>query len=301
MTIAFLGLGNMGAGMAQCLLRAGYPLRVWNRTPDKMTPLIKNGATGCASPSEAVQDAQIVISSLMDDASLRSVFDGPQGLCTKMLPNAIHLCTTTISPMCADWLAGQHRAHGSRYVSGPVVGRPDAAAQGALTQFLSGDASAIEEVQPICKAFASTLLAIAGPASAANIQKLCVNFFAISLIEAMSECYTFAEKAGASPEIMAQFFEKSFAHPGLRSYARRLLDRNIDGARGFSMRGGLKDVRLMLDAAHRADCPLDLAEVIEGKMEECIARGLGEADWSAIQEATRARAGLASNLGSDFS
>lgn len=289
MNIAFLGLGNMGSGMAHCVLRAGHPLRVWNRSPGRMVPLERAGATACASPSEAVEGVELVISSLMDDASVRSVFGE---LFAKMAPNAIHLCVTTISPTCADWLAEQHPAHGSRYVSGPVVGRPDAAASGNLLQFLSGDASAIEEVQPICKAFAVMLVPISGPASVANKQKLCVNFFIVSLIEVMAECLTFAEKSGASREIMTQFFERSFAHPGLKGYARRMMDRNIDGAGGFSMRGGLKDVSLMLDAANRVECPLDLAALIQGKMQDSIARGLADADWSAIQEATRARAGL---------
>jgi 3-hydroxyisobutyrate dehydrogenase-like beta-hydroxyacid dehydrogenase len=293
MNIAFLGLGNMGSAMAHRLLLASHPLRVWNRSADKMAPFVAAGASAHPSPAAAAQDAELVFSSLMDDNSLRAVFDGPDGVIVKMLPNAIHLCLTTISPTCADWLAERHRAQGSRYVSGPVVGRPDAAAQGTLLEFLAGDSSAIEEVQSVCKAFASTLIPMAGPASIANSQKLCVNFFIISLIEAMAECLTFAEKSGASPEIMTQFFERCFAHPGLKGYAHRLKEQNIDGTGGFSLRGGLKDVRLMLDAANRVACPLDLANVIQGKMLECMERGLGAADWSAILEATRARAGLA--------
>jgi 3-hydroxyisobutyrate dehydrogenase-like beta-hydroxyacid dehydrogenase len=289
MNIAFLGLGNMGAGMAHCLLKAGHRLRVWNRSPDKALAFEAAGALACASPATAVQDTQLVISSLMDDASIRVLCDG---IIAKMTPNAIHLCVTTISPTCADWLAEEHRAHGTRYVSGPVVGRPDAAAAGTLLQFLSGDASAVAEVQPVCKAFANTLLPIPGPASVANRQKLCVNFFIIAQIEAMAECLTFAEKTGASPEIMTQFFDRCFAHPGLKGYAHRLLARNSDGTGGFSMRGGFKDVNLMLDAAKAADCPLDLATLIQEKMHECMERGLKDADWSAIQEVTRARAGL---------
>jgi 3-hydroxyisobutyrate dehydrogenase-like beta-hydroxyacid dehydrogenase len=279
----------MGSAMAHCLLRAGHPLRVWNRSPDKMVPLERAGAVACTSPTEAVEGAGLVISSLMDDASVRAVFGD---LFTKMAPNAIHLCVTTISPNCADWLAEQHPAHGTRYVSGPVVGRPDAAASGNLLQFLSGDASAIEQAQPVCKAFAAMLVPIPGPASVANKQKLCVNFFIVSLIEVMAECLTFAEKSGASREIMTQYFERSFAHPGLKGYARRMMDRSIDGAGGFSMRGGLKDVSLMLDAANRAECPLDLAVLIQRKMQDAIAGGMADADWSAIQEVTRARAGL---------
>jgi 3-hydroxyisobutyrate dehydrogenase-like beta-hydroxyacid dehydrogenase len=290
--IAFLGLGNMGAAMAHRILKAGYPLRVWNRNPDKMTAFALAGAVACPSPASAVQDAHLVISSLMDDNSIHTVFEGPDGVIANMAPSAIHLCVTTISPTCADWLAERHRSAGSRYVSGPVVGRPDAAAEGALLEFLAGDTGAIEEVQPVCKAFATTLLPIAGPASLANSQKLCVNFFIISLIEVMAECLTFAEKTGASPEIMTQFFERSLAHPGLKAYARRLMERNIDGTGGFSMRAGLKDVTLMLDAARRVACPLDIAALIEDKMRESLTSGLADADWSAIQEATRARAGL---------
>ncbi len=282
----------MGSGMAHCLLRAGYPLRVWNRNAAKMAAFEAAGAVACASPLEAIKGTQIVFSSLMDDASIRAVFGGPEGVIAHLPPHVIHVCVTTISASCADWLAEQHQAHGSRYVSGPVIGRPDAAAEGSLVQLLAGDASAIAEVEPISKAFASMVLPMAGPASVANSQKLCANFFIISLIEVMAECLTFAEKTGASAEMMTQFFDRSFALPGLKGYAQRLFARNTDGSGGFGMRGGLKDVRLMLAAAKRADCPLDLAALIEGKMEECLARGLENADWSAIQEVTRARAGL---------
>lgn len=292
MNIAFIGLGNMGTGIAHCLLKTGHSLHVWNRTLEKTASLVSAGAVASATPIAAIEGVPLVISSLMDDASVRAVFDGPDGVIANMAPNAIHLCATTISPTCADWLAKTHRAHGSRYVSGPVVGRPDAAAAGTLTEFLAGDASAVEELKPVCSAFANNVMPIPGPASVANRQKLCVNFFIIAQIEAMAECLTFAEKTGASPEIMAGFFDKAYALPGLKGYAKRLLEHSIDGTGGFSMRGGLKDVNLMLDAAKAADCPLDLATIIQGKMQECIAHGLKDADWSAIQQVTRTRAGL---------
>jgi 3-hydroxyisobutyrate dehydrogenase-like beta-hydroxyacid dehydrogenase len=78
----------------------------------------------------------------------------------------------------------------------------------------------------------------------------------------------------------------------LKGYAKRLHEKNIDGAGGFSLRGGLKDVNLMLAAAKAAECPLDLATIIQAKMQECMAQGLQDADWSAILQVTRARAGL---------
>jgi 3-hydroxyisobutyrate dehydrogenase-like beta-hydroxyacid dehydrogenase len=132
-----------------------------------------------------------------------------------------------------------------------------------------------------------------GPAGVANSQKLCFNFFIASLVEVFAEVYTFAEKTGASKEIMAQFFQRAFAHPGLQGYASRMKDRIVEGEGGFSMRGGLKDVRLMLDAAERAQCPLDIAVLLEKKLAECVENGPGNADWSAVQQVTRERAGLA--------
>lgn len=292
MEIAFLGLGNMGAGMAHCLLRAGCRLRVWNRSAGKMTPFAEAGAAACGSPAEAVAGVPMVFSSLMDDASVHEVFGGDAGVIARMAPNAIHVCLTTISPVCADWLAAEHAALGSRYVSGPVLGRPDAAASGTLLQLLAGDASAIAEVEPVCRSFANMVVPMTGPASVANSQKLCFNFFIASLVEVFAECYTFAEKTGASPAMMAQFFERVFAHPGMQGYAARMKDRVIDGEGGFSLRGGLKDVRLMLDAARRVGCPLDIAVVVEEKLAECLEQGLGDADWSVVQRVTRARAGL---------
>ena len=91
---------------------------------------------------------------------------------------------------------------------------------------------------------------------------------------------------------MGGLFDRCFAHPGLKGYAQRLLEHKADGAGGLSMKGGLKDVNLMLDAAKEADCPLDLATIVQGKMQECMARGLKDADWTAIQLITQARAGL---------
>jgi len=130
------------------------------------------------------------------------------------MPNAIHLCVSTISATCADWLAEQHRSQGSRYVSGPVVGRPDAAAQGTLLEFPAGDSSGVKEVQPACRAFATTLLPIAGSASLANSQKL-RKFFHRLADRRHGRVFDLRRETGASPESMTQFFPKGLARtPG---------------------------------------------------------------------------------------
>jgi 3-hydroxyisobutyrate dehydrogenase-like beta-hydroxyacid dehydrogenase len=291
-TIAFLGLGNMGSGMAHCLRAAGHRLIVWNRSPDKAARLVAEGARLAASPESAIAEADVVITSLMDDASIRSLFHPAGKPLAAFRSGAVHLCATTVSPGCADWLADVHATKGSLFVSGPVVGRPDAARSGLLLQFLAGDAKGIERVLPICRAFAGRIIRIPGPASSANKQKLCVNFFAISLIEAMAENLTFAEAIGASRPIVSSLLAQVFAQPPLKQYAERLGMRNTSGGGGFAMTAGMKDVGLMLDEARRARCPIELAEVIADKMSEALRMGMQNMDWSSIQEISRRRAGL---------
>jgi 3-hydroxyisobutyrate dehydrogenase-like beta-hydroxyacid dehydrogenase len=292
MKVAFLGLGNMGSGMARCILRAGNPLTVWNRSPEKSAALEPAGATVATTPADAVKGADVVITSLMDDASEQGLFGDPGGLLGVLRPGAIHLCLTTISPSAADWLTEAHRAHGTRYVSGPVLGRPDAALAGKLVQFVAGDPAAVAEVEPICRCFAATIVPLGTRPSIANCQKLCVNFFVIAMIEAMAESYTLADSLGASRQVMATFFEHSFAHPAFKQYAARLFARDTDGSDGFRMTAGRKDVGLIDSAAQAAGCPLEIVDVIADKMDRAIEQGMSAADWSSIQEISRRRAGL---------
>src|SRR5476651_1777996 len=104
--VAFLGLGKMGLAMAANLQRAGYPLVVWNRSAEKAGPLRTAGASLAESPAAAARGADIVVSSLADDASLRAVVTGPDGILGGLRPGATHIGTSTVSPGLSDELAG---------------------------------------------------------------------------------------------------------------------------------------------------------------------------------------------------
>lgn len=292
MKVAFIGLGNMGSGVAACILRAGYPLTVWNRTPAKMAPLVAAGATGAESARLAVEDADVVLTSLMDDASVLENLQGEQGFLAGMKPGAVHLCVTTISPGCADRLGEIHRAHGTGFVAGPIAGRPDSAAAGQLITFLAGDASAIEAVTKLCGAYARKVVPLGQRPGIAYCMKLCVNYTAVSCIELMSEVYTFAEKSGIAPQHVTDFFNDAFAHPALKTYAAKLKDRKFSSAGGFTMKGGLKDVRMMLATSAETGVSFDIGKVIERKMLLAIERGMEQDDWSAFSEITRLESGL---------
>jgi 3-hydroxyisobutyrate dehydrogenase-like beta-hydroxyacid dehydrogenase len=275
--------------MADRLLDAGIPLAVWNRTTAKALQFAARGALTPSSIEATVSDADVVMSSLMDDASVEAQF-GPRGPAFGALrAGAIHVSLTTISPECADRLQESHASRGAAFVSGPVVGRPDAAATGTLLQFLSGDASAMASVEPLCSTFADHRVRIAGSAGAANRQKLCTNFFVISIVEAMGEALAFAERCGASRDLLATAIERSFAAPAFQGYARRLRARDTSGEDGFSLRAGRKDLQLISDEASRCGCRLELADVITRKMQAASARGMDDCDWSVIAEISRTK------------
>jgi 3-hydroxyisobutyrate dehydrogenase-like beta-hydroxyacid dehydrogenase len=151
MKIAFLGLGRMGSGTADRLAGAAeHTLTVWNRNPDKAQAFAQKGIAVATDPAAAVSGADLVVTSLLDDASLEAIFHAGSPALVAMKPHAIHLCTTTISAACANRLQRLHAESGTRYVSGPVLGRPDAAASGKLVQFLAGNLRRIHASRIVC-------------------------------------------------------------------------------------------------------------------------------------------------------
>ncbi len=294
MKVAFLGLGNMGSAIANNILNAGFELTVWNRTQAKMQPLIANGARGAPGaniPRQAVVDADVVLTCLMDDKSILDVLEGKDGMLAGMKPGSVHVCVTTISPKCADELAEIHSAHGSRFVAAPVLGRPEAAAAGTLMSFMAGDKGDLDAAMPVLLAFTQSAVPVGETASVAATLKLCLNYSMISIIELMGEVYACAETAGIDGDLLKGLYQSMFAHPVLKMYAARIRDRAYDDG-GFRMTGGLKDVRLMREAAESYGARFEIAGIIESKMLAALEQGMETRDWSAICEISRRHAGL---------
>ena len=293
MKVAFIGLGNMGSNIAACLLKAAFEVTVWNRTASKMKPLVNLGAKQAASANEAASGADVVFTSLMDDQSVLDNLQSDQGILAGLRPDTIHLCLTTISPRCADELEQIHAKHGSFYISGPVIGRPDAAASGQLVSYLAGNPTAVEEVTPVCMTYSKQVIVISDRPSVANCMKLAINYHVVSTIELIGETYVFAEKCGIPLEYMRDFCQQMwYAHPAPKMYAEKLRTRDFGGRGGFVMKGGLKDVRLMLSTADANGTPMEIGNIVERHLMKGIEAGMEEADWSAFYEITRHEAGL---------
>ena len=284
--VAFIGLGKMGFAMAANLQRAGYPLVVWNRSPEKAEPLIAGGAKLAKSPAEAAQAADIVISSLADDKSLRAVVSGRQGVLRGLRPGAIHVGTSTIAPGLSDDLAARHKAVGAHYIAGPVVGRVPAAEAAQLVTFVAGDADAIEAARAVIVVYAPMMLAVGERQGQASIAKLIANFLGASAMDLIGQSLAWAEKSGLPPALVQQMLSGFFGNPATREYVVKIGERDFDTV-GFTAAGGLKDVKLMIGAAHDVKLRLSSAEALRAKLSTAVARGWRDKDWSCFTDIDR--------------
>ncbi len=288
-TVAFLGLGKMGHGMAGRLAQAGYRLRVWNRTPGKDDPAWK--ATVAATPREAASGAAFVISMLANDEAVETALLGENGSLAGAGPEAVHLSASTISPLLAKRLAQRHAENDTGFLATPVFGRPEAAAAGQLWILCGGERRLRERCEPVLRSIGQGTFPLETPEQAL-IAKLGGNYLISILIEGLAETMALGEKGGIPPEKLLGILTGTFfGLPVVKNYGALILKGVFEPA-GFALHLGLKDLGLVLDTGQRLQTPLPLANVVHDHMLTGLARGRGNQDWSALASVVREAAGL---------
>jgi 3-hydroxyisobutyrate dehydrogenase-like beta-hydroxyacid dehydrogenase len=292
LSVACLGLGKIGTGIAQCVQRAGHRLIVYNRTAEKTRSFVASGATAARTPREAAAQADIVLTCLMGDESVRENLIGADGILAGMRPGAIHIGTSTITPKATTEFAELHAAQGSHYLAATFAGHPDHAAAGKLLSFVAGKPEILERCRSVLDAYTARLIVIGeNPALAASF-KLTVNFFAACLLETMGEAFIFAEKQGLNLEVVSGTLKEMMQHPALPRYLEKIRLGNFDEILGSTLDGaGSKDVRLILQTAADAGVPLPFGSVVRDKIIAAQAHGWGQRDWSVLTEIARIDAG----------
>lgn len=292
MKLGFVGLGNMGLPMAKSLLSAGHEVAVWNRTPARGEPLVKQGARVVASPAEAARGAEVVFSMLADDSAAEAVALGPQGIVTGLSKGAVHVSSSTISVALSQRLTDAHASADQGYVAAPVFGRPEAAESKQLWVVAAGTKADVERCRPLLKALGRGLTVLGEQASMANVVKLSGNFLIASMLESLAEAFAFTRKSGIEPKQFLELFQAVFARsPIFERYAQAIAEEKYSPA-GFAMRLGLKDVGLVLEAARTAEVPMPLASLVRDQYLGGVAQGHGDLDWSALGALVAERAGL---------
>ncbi|MCH9644645.1 MAG: NAD(P)-dependent oxidoreductase [Gammaproteobacteria bacterium] len=286
--ITLIGLGKMGSVMAEKILDTGLQLTVYNRTVEKTGSLKKLGAIAAQNVESAVKDADIIITSLIDDEALFAVTE-------RMLPHlkqgSIHISTSTILPKTADLLEKRHDRNDIFYIAAPIIGIPNAVKAGQALIFCAGNGKAVETILPLLKIFSNSVENLGSKVTDANVFKICMNYTTIAALELISELYAFAEKSGLNTEYIQGALHHIYAHPGIKHYIDKIHQRNFDQV-NFDMRGGDKDIRLFQQAFTGAGVNPDIANILESKFTQALASGMEEKDWSAISEVVRQRSGL---------
>jgi len=286
--VAFIGLGNMGAGMARCLLQAGHELHVHNRTRSKATELERAGARWHDTPREACAGVDAVFAMTADDTSSRSVWLGPDGvLAAQLAPQAFAIECSTLSH---DWvieLAAAARARNLRYLDAPVTGLPDAAAAGALTLLVGADAKDLDSARPLLTAVSNRILHF-GAVGSGTAYKLIINMIGAVQIASLAEGMALAEKAGLNLKTVADAIETGqAASPQVVRNARRIVADDHDQNVVFTPVLRIKDTDYALRFAKKLGLHAPFGQVAASQVQQLIEMGYSQVNESKIIEVAR--------------
>jgi 3-hydroxyisobutyrate dehydrogenase len=276
LSVALLGTGTMGAGMARNIAGAGIPLRVWNRTAEKARPLAEVGATVADTAADAVRGADVVLTMLFDtdsvEATMRDARDG-------LAEGTIWLQQATVGVQGTDRLARLAEDLGMVYVDAPVLGTKKPAEDGTLVVLASGPDSARDSVQPILDAIGSTTTWV-GEAGQGTRLKLVANSWVLTVVEGIAEALTLAKALGVEPQRFLDVVKGgAMDAPYVQLKGRAMLDGEFSPS--FGLDGAAKDAGLIVDAARTAGADVAVIEAVQQHFARALSAGYGDKDLSA--------------------
>jgi len=284
-SVALLGLGTMGSGMAHNLLKAGFPLTVYNRTASKAAPLAAAGARVAATPAEATQGAQCIVSMLADDPASREAWLGPQGAVAAAAPNTILIECSTVSP---DWIAElgtAATAHNLQLLDAPVTGSRMQAATAQLSFLVGGSAEVLATAQPVFAAMGKETIHL-GPLGSGAKLKLVNNFLCGVQVASLAEALAWLERSGLDVEKSLAFLKSAApGSPLLAGISTRMTAH--DYTVNFLLRLMSKDLQYAHAAAAEAGVDLTTAANARTLFEQAVTQGHAEQDMSAVIEPLR--------------
>jgi 3-hydroxyisobutyrate dehydrogenase len=278
--VAVLGLGRMGHPMAARLLAAGAPLTVWNRSAGRGDDLVAQGARRARTPSDAVYDAEVVLTMLADPAALQQVLAAPDGVLKTLRRSALVIDCSTVGPATARATAAHCASRGAAYVDAPVLGSVPAAEQGTLTILVGGAPADVERARVVLAHLGGNVVHT-GETGSASALKLVMNLLIAGQTELMAEAFLLAERAGLSRETVRDALAGSvLASPFVGYKAPQLLERQFTPL--FTTALLLKDLDLVLDLARTHDLSLPGVRAVRDAYGASAAAGRADDDFSAV-------------------
>ncbi|EKD38508.1 MAG: BtdhL [uncultured bacterium] len=288
--IGFIGLGNMGKGMAGRLLDAGFPLTVYDVATDRAAAFSKRGAKVAGSIKELAQQSEIIIAAVPDDAVLQSVVLGDNGVMAGAREGSILIVESTVSPKCASEVAAAVEKQGVKMLRAPVMGNPTQAAAGALIILVSGDKQSFEKCEKVFTLLGQKVHYVGANEEGLYI-KLVHNMIVAGIVQSMAEAFTFGEKAGLDKHRMIEIISDSPVSSVILRHRGNLLDqRNFNPA--FHVWMLRKDIDFAINAGYQVGSPMPTTALIRQFLNALEATGRGELDCLALALLMEEQAGI---------
>lgn len=280
MKLGFIGLGLMGRPMALNLLKAGHQVRVWARRAEARAPLVAAGAVACGSAAEVAAGAEVVVSCVADAPDVAQVALGPGGVAEGAGPGLVYVDMSTIAPAAAREISAGMAARGIEMLDAPVSGGEVGAIAGTLTIMVGGSQAAFDTALPVLQAMGKTVTLVGGP-GAGQVAKACNQILTGVGVAAVAEALNFARQSGVDPARVREALLGGFAYSRiLENHGSRMLERNFKP--GFKAWMHQKDMRIVLDEAHRLGLALPSAAATAQMFNAMVGSGLGEEDSIAM-------------------
>ena len=285
LSVALLGVGTMGVGMARNLLKAGFPLAVYNRTRAKAEPLAAHGARIASTPSDAASGAHVILSMLADDTASREAWTGEDGALQTASKGTILIESSTLSPEWIGELAALAESRGLEFLDAPVTGSRVQAEEGQLTFLVGGSESTFDKAATVLKAMSKEVVYL-GPTGSGAKMKLLNNFLCGVQVASLAEGLAWLERSGLEREKALRILKNGApGSPLLGAISTRMVNR--DYTVNFLLKLMAKDLAYAHAEAERIGVNLTTATNARRIFERAAAEGHAEEDMSAVVEVLR--------------
>ena len=281
MRIGFIGLGVMGARMAEKMLQAGYQVVVYNRTPEKMEPIVRLGAEAAVDIASLAEASDVICTCLSMPKDVLEVYVGEKGILANSQPQTICVDFTTVGMDTSLELSGKAQSKGMVYLDAPVSGGPEGVEQGTLTIMVGGDKDGFSQVLPLLQTIGSTIQHV-GSSGLGSVAKLMNQYLVAVHSLAASEVMVTGSALGLRSEQLFEILQTSYGDSRMlrRHMGSHVLTRNFEP--GGALKYLLKDVKLANELFGKAGVQARTGSSAEDAFTEAVDQGLAEQDMAAV-------------------
>jgi 3-hydroxyisobutyrate dehydrogenase len=288
--IGFIGLGTMGGGMARNLLAKGYALTVWNRSTERLAPLLADGATAAQSPADLAARSDLVMVCVSDTPDVEQVALGPDGILVSISPGSLVIDHSSISPGATRRLAAAAAGKGAHWLDAPVSGGSEGAARGTLSIMVGGDPAQLERSRPYLAAYGTTLTHV-GPSGAGQLAKIVNQILVVVTQQGVGEALLLAQAGGLDVGTTIDAVKGGAAGSWMLANRGPQMARR-DWRPGFTIDLQQKDLRLALESADELGVPLPATALVFQLYRGLQQRGLGHEGNHALVKALEQMSGI---------